>query len=469
MSRKEIQKLQNNAPIHYQNVNAGVDFSRREFFKLAGLGVTGFFLSQVTTPLEVVAQSSPTLINTAKNCIFIHLTGAPSHLDTFDLKEGAWTPKDFQPTTVGNIRWPVGLMPKMADHLNKVGLVRSMNAWALVHQLAQVWTEIGRNPASGLSKIAPNIGAVVAYEYESRRTSTQKLPGFIALNTNGALQQQGYFAPEFAPFVVTASATGLTNATHPEGEDLFKQRYAALQSLDASLRSNPAPFGSGPSTMATTYSQAREMMYNSDVQKVFTFDTADSQRYGNNGFGNSCIVARNILQSDSGTHFVQINFGNWDHHQNIYNTNGGIYTMTSALDAGLANLLTDLATSTSKSGKSLLDETLVVVMGEFGRTPGALNNQGGRDHYMQMSALFAGAGVKGNTVIGKTDDTGAGTIEYGWSRDMLIRPEDVFSSIYSALGIDYTKVLTNDPFNRGFEYVPYAKDGGYAPIQELWF
>ncbi|HNJ42468.1 MAG TPA: hypothetical protein PKZ53_18405, partial [Acidobacteriota bacterium] len=85
MSRKEIQKLQNNAPVHYQNVNAGVDFSRREFFKLAGLGVTGFFLSQVTTPLEVVAQSSPTLINTAKNCIFIHLTGAPSHLDTFDL------------------------------------------------------------------------------------------------------------------------------------------------------------------------------------------------------------------------------------------------------------------------------------------------------------------------------------------------------------------------------------------------
>ena len=120
------------------------------------------------------------------------------------------------------------------------------------------------------------------------------------------------------------------------------------------------------------------------------------------------------------------------------------------------------------AGNTLLDETLVVVLGEFGRTVGVLNAQGGRDHFLRMSVVFAGGGVKGNTVIGKTDDKGSAAIEFGIAANRDVRPEDVASTIYSAIGIDYTTVRHDDPLNRGFEYVPFAKDGQYGPVNELF-
>lgn len=470
MNRKEIFKLQQQPSTHYQTVSEGVGLSRREFFKLGALGLTGFYFNQLN-PSQVFAQGggSADIKATARYCVFVHLVGAPSHLDTFDLKEGSWMPKDFNPISAGEIRWPSGLMPKLADQLSKVTLVRSMSAWALVHPLAQVWAQIGRNPVSGLSKIAPNIGSVVAAEFESNRQESQKLPGFIALNAGGTISREGYFDPKFAPFTVTPSTQGLNNASHPEGQDRFLRRYDALEQMDKPFRSEN-PLGKGPDVMSTVYQQGRGLMYDTTTQAIFQYGTDDSQKYGNTAFGNACLVARNIIKADAGTRFIQIDFGSWDHHTNIYNTQNGIYPMARTLDGGLGQLMTDLANTPSKStpGKSLLDETLIVAMGEFGRTPGQLTGQQGRDHYLQMSAFFAGAGVRGNHVIGRTDDSGAGTVDFGWSREVLIRPEDVFCSIYSALGIDYTKVLYNDPFNRGFEYVPFAKYGTYVPINELW-
>jgi uncharacterized protein (DUF1501 family) len=138
-------------------------------------------------------------------------------------------------------------------------------------------------------------------------------------------------------------------------------------------------------------------------------------------------------------------------------------------DPAYAALLTDLAaTPGSQSGKTLLDETVVVVLGEFGRTVGALNAQGGRDHFLRMSMVFAGGGTRGGSVIGTTDDAGRNAIEFGWAGNRDVRPEDITSTIYSALGIDYTTVRRDDPLNRGFEYVPFAKDGTYGPINELF-
>jgi hypothetical protein len=464
-----LKKAQKSVPTHQNSVNEGSGFSRREFFKLTGLGLTGFFFSQVARPLEVLAQSGPSLVNKARYCIFIHLDGAPSHVDTFDLKEGSWTPSDFQPTSFGDIRWPKGLLPRLADQLQNIAIVRSMSAWALVHPLAQVWTQIGRNPASGLSAIAPNIGAVVALEYEKNRANEQKLPGFIALNAGGGIRNQGYLSPQFAPFNTTANPTGLDNTLHPEGEDRFLSRYSDLEILDNEFRKD-SPLGITPNAMASSYEQARGLMYNPAVSAVFRFTAEESSKFGNNAFGNACLVARNIIKSDLGTHFIQINSGGWDHHSDIYNRTQGIYPRASQLDSGLAQLISDLAATPSKSGlgKTLLDETLIVAMGEFGRTVGQLTNQRGRDHYLQMSALFAGAGIRGNQAIGKTDATGGSTVDFGWSRNVLIRPEDVFCTIYSTLGIDFTTVRSDDPFRRGFEYVPYAKDGIYAPIDTLW-
>ncbi|MFY9223599.1 MAG: DUF1501 domain-containing protein [Blastocatellia bacterium] len=463
---KELINAQEKMPAHRQSLIGGQGFSRREFFKLSALGLTGFFFSQVAKPMEVLAQTGPQLENTARYCIFVHLDGAPSHVDTFDLKEGDWTPKEFEPTTIGQFRWPKGLLPKLAEQLDKVSIVRSMSAYALVHPLAQIWTQIGRNPASGLSKIAPNIGAVVALEYESRRTANQKLPGFIALNA-GNIVGRGYFPPQAAPFGVAPNPSGLANSTNPVGESRFTNRYNMLQSLDEENRKDNV-IGAGSDDMAAAYTQARDLMYNPEVQSVFQYSESDSMSYGNSGFGNACLVARNIVKSDLGTRFIQINLGGWDNHNNIY-TPQGLFNPARALDAGLGQLIADLAKTPSQTaGKSLLDETLIVAMGEFGRTVGRLNNQQGRDHYLQMSCLFAGAGVRGGRPIGSTDAMGAATLDPGWARGVTIRPEDVFCTIYSALGIDYTLVRQDDPFKRGFEYVPYANQGVYAPIDVLW-
>src|SRR5580692_5410445 len=162
--------------------------TRRGFFEIAGAGVTASWLSvnralacTDTTTQQVTPQ------NKAKNVIFILLAGAPSHTDTFDLKvlDGT-TPSAFNPTVINGINWPVGILPQLGQQLGNVAIVRSMNAWALVHSLAQRWTQIGRNPAAALGNIAPNIGSVVAIETASQRQPNQVFPGFLGLNSPSA-------------------------------------------------------------------------------------------------------------------------------------------------------------------------------------------------------------------------------------------------------------------------------------------
>ena len=131
-------------------------------------------------------------------------------------------------------------------------------------------------------------------------------------------------------------------------------------------------------------------------------------------------------------------------------------------DTGLGTLIADLKAS------GLLDQTLIVAMGEFGRTIGMPNTTVGRDHFMQQAALVAGAGIKGQRAIGSTDSNGRDTLDPGWSRNRSIRAEDIEATIYSALGIDWTTVRRDDPFGRGFEYVPFSDQDLYGPIHELW-
>jgi uncharacterized protein (DUF1501 family) len=111
---------------------------------------------------------------------------------------------------------------------------------------------------------------------------------------------------------------------------------------------------------------------------------------------------------------------------------------------------------------------MVVMLGEFGRTVGPLTPGGGRDHFAQQFAFFAGGGVKGGTVIGKTDTTGADVAEFGWSRGRYVYMEDVEATIYSALGIDWTYIRHDDPLHRGFNYVPLSEEDYYGPVTELW-
>ena len=437
--------------------------NRRIFFEITGAGVAGYFLS----PLDMLAQldttqKSAVVLNSARNLIFVLLAGAPSHVDTFDLKVAPWTPANFTPTTMDGVDFPAGLFPTLSSQWGRFALLRSCQSNALVHLFVQTWNQIARNPTSATGAIAPNIGSIVALEFEAKRKPAQILPGFVSMNTGGSLVRNGYMPARYSPFDVTATAGGLTNLQHPDGQVNFGDRYLVL---DAFNRANPlrADFDQ----MRDFYKSAKGIMYDPTVNALFRFSTPDQQRYGNSGFGNSCIVARNLVAADLGTRYIQINLGGWDNHTNIYQPNG-IYNPARQLDLGLGNLIADLAGMTGSSGQSLLDETLIVVKGEFGRTVSDLNGQQGRDHYAVHSALFAGGGVLGGRAIGGTTADGRFVDRPGWSQDRVVAPEDIAATIYSALGINYTTVRRDDPLGRGFEYVSSKSAWPPYPVVELF-
>jgi len=137
--------------------------------------------------------------------------------------------------------------------------------------------------------------------------------------------------------------------------------------------------------------------------------------------------------------------------------------LTNELDRALGNLVLDLRSS------GHLSSTLIVVMGEFGRTPGPLNSRDGRDHYRNtMSGLIIGGGIRGGQAIGVTDATGSAVVDPGWRQARPIYPEDVIATIYSALGIDWTKSFATALSGRPFEYIGGAKAGDYTPIEEAF-
>jgi Protein of unknown function (DUF1501) len=435
-------------------------WTRRQFMEVMGTGVTAAFLPQRNwaEDLEVIERSAVTTQNRARQVIYILFDGGMTHVDTFDLKvyDGV-TPATFDPTMINGLNWPVGLLPKLANHLPKMTIVRSIRAWAALHQLARRWQQIGRNPAAVQGDVAPHIGSVVALEKAGHRQPDQVFPSFLSVTRNVA--GQGYFPAITAPFKVNAGATSLSNTTNAFGRARFEQNYAQLHLLDDTLRIS-SPYSSKMRDMDDFYTQAKALMYNPAVTQAFTLSTADRARYGNTGFGNSCLLAKQILQADQGTRFIQLNIGGWDMHSGIYAALPG---RAAELDNAVSELLVDLEAT------GLLNETLVVMMGEFGRTVGNVNGQAGRDHHLQQFVVFAGAGVRGGRAIGATDAIGGNVAESGWARGRTIRMEDVEATIYSALGIDWTTVRYDDPLKRGFEYVPYGKADVYGPINELWF
>ncbi|MGH9626919.1 MAG: DUF1501 domain-containing protein, partial [Bryobacteraceae bacterium] len=211
-----------------------LELSRRLFFRHLASATGGYFLLP-SRPMEMVAKAAGSPIGKAQNCIFILMSGGPSHADTFDLKEGPWTPAFLDPTSYGDIRFPRGLMPKIAEQLESITLVRSVRSWAAVHELSRTWLQIGRNPTSGLARIAPHIGSVVSLELAAK---DRVLPAFVSLNTNNG-PAQGYLPPEHSPFYIRPNGNGLANTVYPEGRGgsaAFNRRYGLLQQMDAEMR-----------------------------------------------------------------------------------------------------------------------------------------------------------------------------------------------------------------------------------------
>ncbi len=470
--RERFEKLLQKYPHEHHSFFARPHATRRQFFRNALSGVGGFYLADAFAPSEARAQGSVSLKGTAKNCIFLFLKGAPSHVDTFDFKHlPGVTPDDFAPEAFNGVTISMRLLGNTSRVMDKIAIVRSGLAWARAHPLAQTWMQIGRNPTSAAGRIAPHIGSVVAIEKEPERRPDQRFPTFLALNSRGA-PGAGYFPVEYGPFRTVPTGVGLADTNHRAGQQRFENRWELLQQMDGDLRGPESPFGKQAVGMGALYENARQLMFNPMVTQAFSYTEEESARYGNTGFGNAVLTARKVIEADQGTRFIQVTSYGWDHHGAIYGGAPGqqrsIYIQMDEFDPAFAALIEDL----DASGK--LDETLIVVCGEFGRTPGDLSSgRQGRDHYLQMFYVFAGGGVKGGTVIGVTNDIGGRgpgsfTIDPGWSMLRDIRPEDVEATIYSALGIDWTTVRHDDPLGRGFYYVPVSEEEAYTPVHELW-
>ena len=422
------------------------------FFRHAAAGVGGYFLlPQLAT--ESVARAAVTPRGGIKQVVFAMMAGAPSHTDTFDLKEGPWTPKSFEPTSYGpQMRIPRGIMPGIADRLENVAFLRSVQAWAVVHGLANQWIQIARSPIPSSSRSAPHIGSVVAREF-AQRSVRSALPAFFALNANGGGPGAGFLPVDTGPIYLQPSGGGLSPETPYMDREAFARRRDLLMKLESGQQ-----FEGAAADAAVFKSNGRALLFDDGVDRLFRFSEEDGSRFGSSTFGNACLIARNLIKAEMGVRFIEITFPGWDMHAAIYQT---LPLLTRQFDDGIASLMTDL----KSAGK--LDETLIVAMGEFGRTVGALNGGSGRDHYAIQSAMVAGGGIRGNRAIGETDERGGATKENGWSADRNIRAEDIGATIYSALGIDWTTVLRTDTGAR-FEYVPISEERPYQPVAELW-
>ncbi len=430
-------------------------------FRHLAAGVSGYFLLPGLAGLDdtTIARAAPVskAFGSAKQVIFIMLAGAPSHVDTFDFKEGPWTPRSFAPESYNNgeIRFPRGLMPNLAGRLEDLALLRSVRSSAVVHGLSNQWIQLARSPISSAARIAPHIGAVVSREFSQRgQQQTAALPAFFSLNATGG-PGAGFLGAEHGPIFLQPSGGGLSPETPYMDREMYARRRQLLERL---LQAGKQQYDGAPAEAALFQASGRDILFNTRVDSLFRFSSGEARRYGASAFGNACVIARNLVSANLGVRYIEITFPGWDNHGGIYEA---LPQLANALDGGLASLLTDLR----ENGK--LDETLVIAMGEFGRTVGPLNSLNGRDHYPQQSVVAAGAGIKGNRAIGATDETGAFTAEPGWSANRSIKAEDVAATIYSALGIDWTTVVETASGAR-YEYVPIVEDNPYQPVAELW-
>jgi hypothetical protein len=419
-----------------------------------------------------LAQSPVSTRGTAKTCIFIFMIGGPSQLETWDPKEGAWSPPDLDIRSYsGGINLSYKLFPMLSQHVNDLVVLRSIQAWEAIHDRAQYYLQTSYPNTPSLSQQLPSLGTVVSYESESVRKPSDCLPAYISIGVGDILPLSGGFLPgRYAPFKLPfdIQSSGIPDLVPPGDAARFAGRLDLSKSLDDA---SALSLGKSMSDAVDTGLWAQRLL-NSNAAEIIRFAPSESQRYGANYFGDQCLLARNIVKANAGARFLALFHGNWDHHWGIFDANNpeNLYTLSSQFDTGLGTLIDDLKSLSGPNGAAgtALDSTLIVAIGDFGRTPGDLNYRGGRDHYRYAQvALLAGGGTRGPKAIGSTDESGGLILDYGWSEQRAIRMEDITATIYSALGINWTKsVLT--PAGWNYEYVRSAQSGSYKPIDEIF-
>lgn len=454
--------------------------NRRTLLQVAGVNVVGGFLGAFQAR-DVRAEGKAQPAGTARQVLFVNLEGGMSQVDTLDAKVGSWTPDYFDIRSCGSgLQLPFGLMPQLAQLVDRIAVVRSLAAWDAVHGRAQYYIQTGHPLNQALAREVPAIGAVVCHELAGTRKPSDTLPAYIAMNMAGnqaGFINQGFLPAEYGPLGLSVGSEGAPKLMPDKGgADALKRRWERLQQLDRSLRGGAKGLDRSFADFHDYYRGAWSIMNDPRVSEIFTLSDEERKRYGNSAIGNSLLLARNLFRAEAGTRFVLASHGGWDHHGDIYKEKTRNHpVLIRELDAALSSLIRDLEATPSRHtpGKSLLDETLVIAMSEFGRTPGALSaTRAGREHYIHVhSGLFAGGGIRRGAVIGKTDDQGAQITDPGWSGGRAIYMEDVACTLYSALGIDWTKTVQNTPSGRAFHYVEPASGTQYVkfqPVQDLF-
>jgi hypothetical protein len=403
--------------------------SRRDVLRVGALAPLALSLSNLLR-LEA-AQGAETPRARAKSIVLIYLGGGLSHHDSFDLKPDA--PEEIRGKYKAIASCVPGLqvgelLPKMATVMDKLCLVRSGAHNNDHHETATNWVLSGRfGSAFG---DWPSIGSVVAHE----AGFSGSLPPYVAIPRNPSftweLGKSAFLGGRYESFKAgdpNAAGFKVRDLTLLDSlRDSAERRRSLLAAVD-----NLAAKIDGNDQLATydEFQQtAAEMLLSPEAQAAFDIEQEQSElrdRYGRHTFGQSCLLARRLVEG--GVRFVTVNYGGWDHHAKIWE---GLDKKLPELDQGLSSFLTDM------DDRGLLDETLVAVFGEFGRTP-KINKDVGRDHWGPAgSLLFAGAGVARGKVVGATDAHGAAVI------DSPVRPADVAHTLYAALGIDPRKHLT---------------------------
>ncbi len=449
--------------------------TRRDVLRIGGLGLASAAADGIL-PRRLSAASDVTPRGNARNVLFYEINGAISHLESWDFKENAGTPDDLEVAQVRpGLHLSAKLFPSFTEHIDRFAILRTLLSHEEVHFRGQTYVQTGRPLNLAFASEIPAIGSVVAMELESRRRPTDTFPTYMSFNLEkafpGALST-GFLDPRFSVVDVNPEIAGQGTSLDESAVRLVEERWRLLKRLRQAQRARHGMFERKMAGYEDFYDAAHHLISDDRWTKAFQLTDEDRQRYGDSDVSTSCILARNALSADAGTRYVHVCHPGWDHHKYIWDHSAKTnhYQLCAEFDRAFSALMEDLSTTPSPTSpdRTVLDETLVIAMSEFGRTPGALNNLAGRDHYNQVfPALFAGAGVQPGLILGETDKDGAQCVRTGWHRKEQPRIENVVTTIYSALGIDWSKKVHDTPSRRTYAYVDELGAPGWIPTDEI--
>ena len=353
-----------------------------------------------------------------KSAILLWMGGGPSTMDIWDLKSGAPTGGPFKPiATSGDVQISEH-MPLMAKQMHNMAIIRSMSTREADHMRGRYYMHTGYVPNPSIDH--PSYGSVLSHQL---RRESLDIPQFISVG--GGSMGAGFLGAKYNPFAVNSD--GRIRNLDIKIDQRFYQRAYALDAIETNFINQRR--GSLAKDHQSILKETFGVLTSSqmDALKVAGEPENVKERYGNNGFGKGCLMARRLVEA--GVPFVEVNLGGWDNHQNIFPTLRD--NKLPMLDQGMSALVEDL------EQRGLLKDTAIIWMGEFSRTP-RINQNAGRDHWARSwSVVVGGAGMNGGIAVGETNKDGTRVESEPYSS------QDVMASICRALGISLQTTFTS--------------------------